>query len=142
MRNPFNLPNLLLSTGFACVLPLSAQAAVVFQDSFENDGTGYNLPTPSSTPGWNTTFTGVINTTVGDSNYDKPNGGPTAISSTYITGQVGNDYVYLGNAAEPPMWTTPQVTAIALRPTKPIRFRRWTAPSGRLASLRPIRHIP
>ena len=93
----------LLALGFSLALPITAHAAVIFNDSFEADGSGtstnFNVPNTASSPAWNATFTGVTNTTPGDSNFNSPNGGPTFVnpSTTTVTGQDGTYFVTLGN---------------------------------------------
>ena len=98
MNQTLKVSSLLLSIGFALALPFTASAQVIlFQDSFENDGTGYNIPNSSSNPAWNSNVdTGYVNTTMGDSNYDQPNSGPTQITAG--TTPAGSDYLTLNNS--------------------------------------------
>jgi hypothetical protein len=106
MKHQYPVARLALCLAFVLAIPFAADAQI-FSDSFENES-GYNLPDSSSSPPYNSPiFTGVVNTTPGDLEDGVANSGPIQIvqgtisgtnTSNYVTGQAGNNYLYLGNS--------------------------------------------
>ena len=94
MNLTLNSKNLLLVISVALVLPLAGRAdTILFSDSFENDGNGYNVPDSNSTPAYNAPVGNSVNQTPIDQI-------DTTTSMTAIPGEVGNNYLALDNAGD------------------------------------------